>query len=140
MHPLSSSAPRLPFASALLSAPSHWAVSGCSGPTAVAALGGGWEAGVGEWGAHNTPPRILIILPSLPGDSHEVANRDVCGGAHSWHDSQMVVIHTPTRPWKAGLPREERTKQDKKLCPSALPWIKVYGVNARRAGMCRLHA
>lgn len=38
------------------------------------------------------------------------------------------------------MPSEERTKHSKKLCLSALPWIKVHGVNARRAEMCLLYA
>lgn len=57
MHPLSSSAGRLPFASVLLTAPSHGAgaVSGCSGSTGVAALE---EVGrlVWESGELTTPP------------------------------------------------------------------------------------
>lgn len=38
-----------------------------------------WESGE----LTTPPPGILFMLPSLPGDSHEVANQDVCGGAHS---------------------------------------------------------
>lgn len=92
-----------------------------------------------EWGAHNAPTQDPVTLPSLPGDSREVANQDVYAGAHSWNAGQTAVINTPTWSWKA-VPKEERTKQDKNLCLLSLPWIKVYGVNARRAGICQVHA